>query len=428
MAANTFELFQKAVLASRDVEVSQLIERDPELKARINDPAFAFDSPAIVAAAGQGKLPVIDALLRAGADINARSSWWAGGFGVLDCASPELAGELIKRGAVVDVHAAARLGMLEKLRELVSANPDLVHARGGDGQTPLHFAANIETAAYLLDHGADVNARDIDHESTAAQYEVRDRQEVARYLIERGLKTDILMAAAIGDAGLVRKHLDEDPESIRTSVSDEFFPMRDPRAGGTIYIWTLGKFKSAHQIAREFGHKEIVQLLMDRSAASPEVMLINACWLGDEATARTLTAAHPNLAGSLPPADRRQITNAAEMNNTEAVRLMFECGWPVDGDHGTTPLHFAAWHGNAEMVRLILRRHPPLEKKDPAYNATPLGWAIHGSENGWHRNTGNYGATVEALLEAGAKAPGQIAGSAAVRTALATANLRRQSP
>jgi ankyrin repeat protein len=428
MAEDAFELFRKAVQEGRDVELRQLIERNPGLKARINEPVFAFDSPAIVAAAGSGKLPVIDALLGAGADINARSQWWAGGFGVLDCANAELSRELIKRGAVVDVHAAARLGMLEKLRQLVSANPGLVHARGGDGQTPLHFAANMEIAAYLLDHGADINARDIDHESTAAQYQVRDRPEVARYLIQRGSKTDILMAAAIGDAGLVRKHLDEDPESIRTSVSDEFFPMRDPHAGGTIYIWTLGKFKSAHHIAREFGHKEIVQLLMDRSAASPEVMLINACWLGDEAIARTLAAAHPNLVGSMPPADRHQITNAAEMNNTEAVRLMLECGWPLDGDHGTTPLHFASWHGNAEMVRLILRHHPPLEKRDPAYAATPLGWAIHGSENGWHRNTGNYGATVEALLEAGAKAPDEIAGSAAVRTALATANLRRQSP
>jgi ankyrin repeat protein len=68
---------------------------------------------------------------------------------------------LIERGATVDVHTAAHLGMLERLKELVSANPELVHARGSDGQTPLHFAPTIETARYLLDHGAEINARDV---------------------------------------------------------------------------------------------------------------------------------------------------------------------------------------------------------------------------------------------------------------------------
>lgn len=79
---------------------------------------------------------MLDVLLDAGADINARSRWWAGGFGLLDCASPDLAAHVIERGAAVTVHAAARLGMLERLRDLIEADPAQVHARGGDGQTP----------------------------------------------------------------------------------------------------------------------------------------------------------------------------------------------------------------------------------------------------------------------------------------------------
>ena len=75
----------------------------------------------------------------------------------------------------------------------------MVNARGGDGQTPLHFASTVDIAAYLLDQGADIDARDVDHESTPAQYMIDDRQEIARYLIQRGCKTDILMAAALGD-------------------------------------------------------------------------------------------------------------------------------------------------------------------------------------------------------------------------------------
>ena len=105
---------------------------------------------------------------------------------MIDNADAGLAAHAIERGAVITVHAAARLGLIEKLKELIEADPDLLHARGGDGQTPLHFAATVEVAAYLLDRGADIDARDVDHESTPAQYMVRSRQEVARFLVERG--------------------------------------------------------------------------------------------------------------------------------------------------------------------------------------------------------------------------------------------------
>src|SRR5206468_4577683 len=123
----------------------QLLERHPELKANINEPLAAFDAPLITRVRSR---QMLDVLLAAGADINAKSRWWAGGFGLLHGAAPDLATYAIERGAVVDVHAAARLGLIDKLRELISADPALVHARGGDGQTPLHFASTLEIANY----------------------------------------------------------------------------------------------------------------------------------------------------------------------------------------------------------------------------------------------------------------------------------------
>ena len=111
--------------------------------------------------------------------------------------------------------------------------PTSVHQRGGDGQTPLHVAATVEVARFLVEHGADVDALDVDHESTPVQYAIRDRQDVARYLIERGGRTDILAASALGDLARVQRFLDDDPDSVRVSVSAEYFPMRDPKAGGT---------------------------------------------------------------------------------------------------------------------------------------------------------------------------------------------------
>jgi len=393
-----------------------LLERHPGIKAQINEPIGPFDSPAINHVRSR---EMLDVLLEAGADLNAKSRWWAGGFGLLHTAKPDLAAYAIQRGATVDAHAAARLGLFEKLRELITADPALVHAPGGDGQTPLHFASTIEIAEFLLDHGADIDARDVDHESTPAQYMIPDRQEIARHLVRRGCQTDILMAAALGDAGLVRQHLATDPGCIRVRVSGEYFPMINLKSGGTIYQWTLGWYVSPHDVAKEFGHQDIFQLLMEHSPA--DVKLMAACWADDETAVESILSGNPGLVSGLSEADQRHVAHAARNNNAAVVRRMLAIGLPVDalGQHRATPLHWAAFHGNAEMARDILRHHPPLETTDADFKGTPLGWAIHGSEHGWYCRTGDYAGTVEALLNAGAslgeRKPG---GTEAVREVL----------
>jgi ankyrin repeat protein len=416
-AGDPVELFQKAFARDDPALVSELLERYPELRAKINEPLAAFDSPIIIHARSR---EMLDALLAAGADINAKSRWWAGGFGLLHSVDSALATHAIQRGAVVDGHAAARLGMLNKLRELVSADPAVVHARGGDGQTPLHFASSVEIAGFLLDHGADIDARDVDHESTPAQYMIRDRQEIVRYLISRGCHTDILMAAALGDAGLIRRQLEANPDCIRLRVSDEYFPMSNRKAGGIIYQWTLGWYLSPHEVAKQFGHEDVFRLLIERSP--DDVKLLAACWTADDPAVKRVLAENPELVARLSGAYRRQVAHAARNNNLAAVRMMLAAGLPADalGQHGATPLHWAAFHGNEPMVLELLRYNPPLEQADADFHGTPLGWAIYGSENGWHCRTGDYAGTVTALLKAGSTPPAKPAGTEAVRQALSS--------
>ncbi|MGA8028124.1 MAG: ankyrin repeat domain-containing protein [Bryobacteraceae bacterium] len=410
------EAFKLAVCASDAPRVRELLEQHPELRAKIDDPLpnYAFGQHALFAAVQRSHRATIDVLLRAGADIRKRTEWWAGGFGVLDDCDPSMVEFLVERGAVIDAHSAARLGMMPKLKELVAADPDIVHAKGGDGQTPLHFASTVEVAQFLLENGADIDARDVDHESTPAQYMLRaeqrrhypnDRQDVARYLVSRGCRTDILMAAALGDADLARRHLDSDPSCIRMNVSEEWFPKQDPRAGGTIYIWKLGRYRTAHSIARDFGHEEVFQLLMERTPEDLKLAL--ACELGDEKVFHEFLSKNPEVARMLSRAERQKLPNAAQNNNTNAVRLMLQAGWPVDtpGEMGATALHWAGFNGNAEMTREILRFHPALEVKSGEYEGTALGWAVYGSGNGWHRDTGDFVGTIRALLEAGAVLP-----------------------
>lgn len=416
MSSSEIALVRKALREDDAPAMQQLLDRFPELKAKINEPMEGFDSPLVIRVRSRDML---DVMLDAGADINAKSQWWAGGFDLLDLANPELAAYALERGAKITVHSAARLGMFDKLRELVEANPELVRARGGDGQTPLHFASTIEIAEYLLDHGAEIDARDIDHESTAAQYMVKSRQDVCRFLIQRGCHADILMAAALGDLPLVRKLLHADSECIRMRVSDEYFPMIGPKNGGTIYQWQFGWYVSAIQVAKEFGHNDIFDFLMDRCPADEK--LLNACWLHDEPLVKSLLAAQPNLAASLPINGRRQLAHAARNGDATAVRLMIEAGLPVVdvfSQHHATPLHWAAWHGNVELIRMILARNPQLENTDNQYETTPLHWAIFGSEHGWTPDQGDFPGAVETILNAGAALPQKLSGTLEVQEVL----------
>ncbi len=413
------EAWKVAICGSDTQRVREILESHPELKKKIDDPlpAYGFGQHALFAAVQRSDRATIDVLLRAGADITKRTEWWAGGFGVLDDCDPGLAGFLIERGAQLTAHAAARLGRIEDLRKFIAADPDVVNARGGDGQTPLHFASTVEIAELLLRAGADIDAPDVDHESTPAQYMLRveqkrhyprDRQDVARYLVKRGCQTDLLMAAALGDLGLVQKHLEQDPHCIHMRVSEKWFPMRNPRAGGSIYIWQLGRNRTAHTVARDFGHEDVFELLL---ANTPEdLKMALACEVGDVPTFRRILAANPEFVRTLSDEDKRKLPDAAQNNNTQAVRLMLQAGWPVDtpGDMGATALHWAAFNGNAEMTREILRSRPALELKSREHSGTALSWAVYGSGNGWRRDSGDFVTTIRLLLDAGASVPAHV--------------------
>jgi ankyrin repeat protein len=402
-----------------DVErARRLLSRHPSLAQRLDEPVGDFGGTLLIAAAGAGNAPLVELLLDAGADVNARSDWWAGSFGVLDMCPPAMAPLLIARGARVDAHAAARLGMLERLAELLDADPSLVHARGGDGMTPLHFAASVEIARLLVMRGADIDALDVDHESTPAQHMIRDRQEVARWLVERGARTDILMASALGDVDRVRAHLKADRSSIATTVSPLFFPMRDPRAGGTIYNWTLGRDHGTHRVAHDFGHPDVYALLMERTP--PPLALAAACEVGDDARVEALLAADASLAASLPDALRMRLVSAAMNDEPDGVRRLLAAGWPADarGHDGATALHWAAWHGDLELARELLHRGASPSVRERSFGGTPLSWAVHASVHGWHPERGDYAAVVELLAAAGAPLPDEIHGSAPVRQAL----------
>ena len=415
------EALALAVKADDVPRAESLFARHPALSRRLEEamPGGDFGERILNRAVRNQSRAMVDLLLRHGADIDGRSHWWAGSFGVLDGCEPDFAPFLIERGATVDANAASRLGMLDRLAAIVAADPNAVHARGGDGQTPLHVAKNLEVARFLVEHGADVNARDVDHESTPAQYLIGDRADIVRYLIEHRADSDVLLAAALGDVELVRQHLDARPDSIRMRVSPEWFPMRNPRAGGTVYIWTLGNHKTAHMVARDRGHDDVLALLIERSPET--VRFTDACLAGDDPTIAAMLARDPSLPKTLSASDQGLIVAAAWEGRSDTVKRLLAAGWPAAATDakGATALHVAAWLGEAEMVRELLRHGAPLDVREREFGALPLGWAVHGSVNSWRRAQGDYGAVMDALLAAGSPVPQPVeGGSAAVREAL----------
>lgn len=396
----------EAIRAGNVSEVERILVEQPEIRAHINDavPTDCCGATPLLTAVYAANREIVDVLLRHGADINQRSHWWPGSFGVLDNGGP-LGEYLIERGAKIDAHSAARMGKIDVLDRLLAADPGLVHARGGDGQTPLHFAQTVAVAEYLLAHRANIDARDVDHESTPAQWMIRDRTEVARYLVNRGARADILMAAALGDAARVARILDTDPSAVHTAVADEYFPKENPRCAGTIYQWTLGLAKTAHVVAREFGHEDVFRLLLDRSPSPLKLRVL--CEVGDADGVAALLAREPGVTTELRPEDHRRLADAARDDNTKAVPLLLSAGWPVDarGQHGATALHWAGWNGNLEITRELLRHHASLEILSHEHPATPLSWTIYASVHGWRCKTGDYAGVVAALLDAGARAP-----------------------
>jgi len=258
------ELFKAAVEAGDVDHVRQLLQSHPVLVSKINEPMFGFGSSAVHVA--RTSLELLDLLLAHGADLNARTSWDKGGFGVLEQVDPDEAAPLIARGARIDVWAAANLGITAALAALIAGDPSLVHAKGGDGKRPLHFARTVEIARSLLDHGAEIDALDEDHDSTPAQHLIGDRPDVAGFLVTQGARSDLLLAAALGDLALVRRHLDADPSAIAMRVDQDWFPMIDTAPnGGHIYQWTLGFHVSAFDVARKRGHAEVLDLLLKRA-------------------------------------------------------------------------------------------------------------------------------------------------------------------
>ncbi len=308
-------------------------------------------------------------------------------------------------------------------------------ARGADANTayddprwpanplPCLYAAtglnnNVALARLLLDAGAKPN----DGESLYHSTEHPDLR-CMKLLLERG-------ATPNARSNALKHMLDyESEEGVRLLLAAGADPNDVNEQGETALHWAVRRGRSARvlaalvragvnvdarrkdgrtafALAKMSGQAEAVMTL-HRSGANMEVSkidaLIGVCALADEAGIG-LMAASVKQDLPLPGEYHRFLTEFAEQHNTGCVRALLVMGVPVDarGGHGGTALHWACWHGYADLVKMLLERGASLAVQDASYHATPVGWFVHRLRNEGEGGGSDYREVGRMLIAAGA--------------------------
>ncbi len=296
-----------------------------------------------------------------------------------------LARVLLERGANPTdgegLYHAAQHDQRECLEVLQAFGADLSHGPTADGNTPLHFLAAhgpdnpitpkaLRGMSWLLDHGADPNVRSFpgraDHPHAG--------------------ETPLLRAAALGHETAVLRMLIDHGADVAARRDD----------GATVY-----------QLAMRAGNTDAAAYLASvgaDTAMSDVDRLLAACLTNDADAARAIVTRTPSMLEQLGASERDALGQALAQGRYDTVRLMLELGWPLvhEGEWGGTPLHWAAWNGLTDMVRLLLEHGAPVNVRDSRYGSSPIAWTAHGSRFCSRANDEDYPAIVHLLLDAGA--------------------------
>lgn len=270
-------------------------------------------------------------------------------------------------------HAGAQNGDLMQMRRMVAQKPALVQARDArSGSTALHLASTPEVAAFLLDHGADVNAQDKDKRTPlldAVLYRGDEAQLLVEMLARRG--ADLNLADALGNSPL---HI---AVAVRARKLALFLQSQGARDTTTPLFDALarGDAERFQGLLRE--HPALVRDTPDVQAAMRSQLVLTAAlsplhaavlWnrapfvqmLLDakaDASARDAQGETPlHEAAALDEADicARLLDAGADPNARTRDTRSFTNGRPYET--GFTPLHIAAAAGALPVAELLLKR------------------------------------------------------------------------
>lgn len=310
----------------------------------------------------------------------------------------ELPGHSGKRSAL---HFAMN-GMREEVVEALlkhGADPNLRDE--GDNAMPLHFAAergHLGIVRRLIEHGADPIGAGDGHELEVIGWATcfGSSREVAEYLLGHGARHTIFSAVATGATDAIRDLGRRTPGELERPM-DRTNHRRRPlhlavvrgQPAALEALLELGADPEAEDAAgltpldqaALAGERGMAARLRARGA---RVRLPAAVGLGLHDEVRRLLHQEPH---SLRPGGRweRLIIRAAERAPAAVIEALLEAGasvhvrddhrTAVDGTHGYTALHAAAFNGNLDAARVLLRHGASPADREDRYWGTPAGWA-----------------------------------------------------
>ena len=239
-------------------------------------------------------------------------------------ASPET-----QTAPTAEIHQAARQGELAKLKSLLDKTPGLLELKTEAGKTPLHFAVEggqADIVRYLLDKGADINARNVAGETPLHYAAGWGFLDVIALLIEKG--ADVKARSNEGDTPLHYVRFQAITPVAKILLDHGAEANARNKAGDSLLVAAFGRAR-----------RDLIDLLFSRGA------IID------------------NEGGE----GMRLLTSAVEMGKTDLIDFLFSKGVRVkaEGELGNLLLHGAAAQGNQKIVDMIIGKGADLTMLSP---------------------------------------------------------------
>jgi len=275
-------------------------------------------------------------------------------------------------------------GDLATLERLLRANPALIRARS----TRKHHATLLH---YIGANGVE----------GFRQKTPPNTVEVAEMLLKAGAEVDAVAEMYGGSTtlGLVATSI----HPWLAGVQDALMEILLDHGAAIDQPGAAGNGQSAVNGCLANGRPEAAEFLAERGAP---LDLEGAAGVGRLDLVRSFFNEDGSLKANATTVQMKSGFNwACEYGRTGVVDFLLQKGIEVgERHHGETGLHWAAFGGHLDIVKLLLERKAPVDIKDERFGGTPLGWALYGWGNSPHGVArGRYDEGVVLLVAAGAK-------------------------
>ena len=321
--------------------------------------------------------------------------------------------DIVNERAVLAGHTGRRTALHFAMNRSSEAVTEVLLAHGadpnirddGDNAMPLHFAAehgSLGIVRRLIERGADpIGAADhheLDVIGWATVFARTLNRELVDYLLSHGARHNISSAVVMGDAGAIRAVVAADAASLNRAM-DATNHHRRPlhlavlrnETAALDALLALGADTEAEDAA---GLTPLDQAaladrrdLADRLIAhGARVRLPAAVALERHEDVARLLRDEPD---ALRPGGRwdKLLIRASEHGTARVVEALIRAGasvhardnhrTSVDGTHGYTALHAAAFNNNTAAVRVLLEYGANPADREDKYWETPAGWAAY---------------------------------------------------